>query len=666
MSLFDEVKSRLKITAVPDKKGWYTALCPFHDDRNHPNLRFRETGFRCFACGEKGGIKKLALKLGIQPGERTKMEKQIKDTYDYKDEKGNLLYQVVRYEPKDFKQRRPDGNGGWIWNLNGVRRVLYRLPELVSSPKEEVVFIDEGEKDVKAVVTLGLIATCNSEGAGKFTAEMKDPLKDRNVVIIAHKDEPGRLHANKVAVLLNGFAASVKIIEMPGEKVKDAADWIAVGGKKENLLEMIKPTPVWKQPNLQELLDDISKFLKRFVVLTDEKADAGALWVVHTHTFEIAEATPYLSITSPEKRSGKTRLLEAFDLLVRRSWFTGRVTAAVLARKVDAECPTLLLDESDAAFKGDKEYSETLRALLNTGYRKGGKSSICVGQGASITYKDLSTFCPKAIAGIGKLPDTVADRSIPIVLKRRAPGEHVDRFRRRSVDKEAEPIRQRIMAWAADCHLPEGIDAVPDFLDDRAADCWEPLFVIADVAGGNWPEKARHAALILMNGQNRQDMSFGVRLLADIRRVYLENTDKLPSESLVHLLTALEDAPWSDLKGSPLNPRSLASILKPYEIYPHVIRVEGGTPRGYEKSDFLDAWERYLPPLGADSSATTATLASTQLQPLIRNTESGPEYDVADESHVRATLDVAVVADKNAKSTEQAKINENGQWELKL
>jgi ribosomal protein L34E len=119
---------------------------------------------------------------------------------------------------------------------------------------------------------------------------------------------------------------------------------------------------------------------------------------------------------------------------VAKPWLTGRVTPAVLARKVHGERPTLLLDETDATFAGDPEFGQVLRGLLNSGYRRGGKSSVCVGQGANISYVDLDTFAPKALAGLGELPDTVASRSIRIVLKRKAPSENVERFRRREAN----------------------------------------------------------------------------------------------------------------------------------------------------------------------------------------------------------------------------------------
>lgn len=145
---------------------------------------------------------------------------------------------------------------------------------------------------------------------------------------------------------------------------------------------------------LGEVLEALARFIRRYVVVSEPQTVALALWIAHTHAFSAAEATPYISITSAEKESGKTRALEVTELVVARPWLTGRVTAAVLSRKVDAETPTLLLDESDAAFNGEKEYAEALRGILNTGHRRGGNSTVCVSQGGSISYKDFSTFCP--------------------------------------------------------------------------------------------------------------------------------------------------------------------------------------------------------------------------------------------------------------------------------
>ncbi len=266
----------------------------------------------------------------------------------------------------------------------------------------------------------------------------------------------------------------------------------------------------------EQLLAELAAFARTYVVLSEAQGVAVALWIVHTHAFDAADATPYLSVTSAEKESGKTRLLETLELLAARPWLTGRVTAAVLARKVDAEKPTLLLDESDASFNGEKEYAETLRGMLNTGHRRGGRSSLCVGQGADITYADLSTFCPKAIAGIGDLPDTVASRSIAIRLKRKALDERVERFRRREAEEVAEPLFRWLASWS-EHHVDELASARPELpeaqLSDRACDCWEPLFGIADLAGGDWPQRARAAAVEMAARGREKSTSLGVQWL---------------------------------------------------------------------------------------------------------------------------------------------------------
>jgi hypothetical protein len=278
-------------------------------------------------------------------------------------------------------------------------------------------------------------------------------------------------------------------------------------------------------------------------------------------------------------------------LLVARPWLTGRVTAAVLARKVDAARPTLLLDESDAAFKGEKEYAEALRGLLNTGHRRGGKSTVCVGQGSELSYKDFSTFCAKAIAGIGKLPDTVADRSLPIRLERRAPDETAERFRRRDVEVDALVLRLALERIPELCPvLDEARADLPAELDDRAQDSAEPLLAIADLAGGDWPGRARRALVELHGGREIDDESSGVRLLSDVRTVF--DGERLSTEVLLDRLRALDEAPWGDWYGKPLSARSLAKMLRPYGVSPH----SDGTSRGYRREAFEGAWARYLPP----------------------------------------------------------------------
>lgn len=386
------------------------------------------------------------------------------------------------------------------------------------------------------------------------------------------------------------------------------------------------------------LLDDVRAFIQRFVILSEAAARVAALWIVHTHTFDAADCTPYLSVTSPEKRSGKTRLIEVTETIVANPWYTGRVTAAVLYRKIDAEAPTLLLDESDAAFSGSEEYSEALRGILNTGHRRGGKATCCVGQGVTISYQDFSTFSPKLIAGIGKLPDTVADRSIPFRLKRKARHEKVERFRLRNVRPEAERLREKLEAWGAQ-NIEKLRDARPEFpeaLSDRQRDGAEALLAIADLAGGDWPEAARRALVSLCCDAQATDDSIGVRLLADIKLLFASSeTDKIFSKDICQGLAEIETSPWAEWSNDKaISPGKLARLLSSYSITPGTVRIGPSTAKGYLLEDFSDAWARYLPKDGISPDAADCDFQNvTTLQ---RSPDAGSEHfqNVTEENHV--------------------------------
>jgi putative DNA primase/helicase len=164
--------------------------------------------------------------------------------YPYRDESGALIFQTVRLDPKDFRQRKPKEGGGWDWKTKDCRKVLYRLPELIAAPATEFVFVCEGEKDCDNAAAKGLVATCNVGGAGKWRNEYNEHLRGRHVVVLADKDKAGRDHAEKVATALQLVALDVKVIELPGDGVKDISDWLAAGGTKEQLLEIVAAAPV--------------------------------------------------------------------------------------------------------------------------------------------------------------------------------------------------------------------------------------------------------------------------------------------------------------------------------------------------------------------------------------------------------------------------------------
>jgi hypothetical protein len=343
-----------------------------------------------------------------------------------------------------------------------------------------------------------------------------------------------------------------------------------------------------------ELLDDVCAFIRRYVVLTDEQATAVTLWVLHAHVVDALGITPYLSITSAEKQSGKTHLLEMLELLVANPWLTGSVSAATLARKVQQQ-PTLLLDESDAAFKADNEYAETLRGVLNSGFKASGVYSRCVGaSGTSLKVEDFSTFCAKAIAGIGSLPDTVADRSIQIRMQRKTTGEKVARKRERTIRLESEPLQERIATWAGTYHdvLAE-LDLAPlEDISDRQADIWEPLLGIAHLAGEAWFIRATSAARHL---QADSDDSIGVRLLSDLRDAFDQHGEKLFSEIAVDFLNSIETSPWAEWRGKGLTKNGLANLVKRYDVRPHTIRVGDESLKGYTRDRFDPLFARYLP-----------------------------------------------------------------------
>ena len=222
---------------------------------------------------------------------------------------------------------------------------------------------------------------------------------------------------------------------------------------------------------------------------------------------------------------------------------------------------------------------------------------------------DYDVFSPKIFAGIGnRLPDTVQDRSIPIEMRRRAPNEQCERFSFRKSPAFLTPIHDELDVWASGA-IPVLMDAEPDLpeeLSDRSADVWEPLLAIADLAGGDWPDRARAAARILSAGEHGNRLSLGVMALRDIKFVFeSKGTDVLATADLVKELLAMDESPWGDMwGGKELDNRSLAKILTAYDIKPKSVRLgDGSIPRGYQKGWFVDAWSRYLQ---TDATATTS------------------------------------------------------------
>lgn len=240
----------------------YMARCQFHDDRS-PSMRValsdRGWGYFCYGCGARGNVIRFVqetrrlsfldacrvLTMGnvpravnaLAPSTRGEQPKPAKDgtrariaaTYDYFDETGVLLYQVIRLEPKSFRQRQPRPEGGWRWDMQGVRRVLYRLPELLAAPRDRTVLVVEGEKDADLLASINRIVTTNVGGAGKWRPEYSEAMRGRRVCILPDNDEPGFEHAEQVRAALVGIAESVVVKALPGLPPKgDVSDYIAM------------------------------------------------------------------------------------------------------------------------------------------------------------------------------------------------------------------------------------------------------------------------------------------------------------------------------------------------------------------------------------------------------------------------------------------------------
>lgn len=363
-------------------------------------------------------------------------------------------------------------------------------------------------------------------------------------------------------------------------------------------------------------LDAVRNYLCKYVAYPSEHAAiAHALWIVHAHLMDEWDSTPRIAFLSPEPGSGKSRALEVSELLVPTAVNAVNVSVAYLFRRVGDEMgrPTILYDEVDTVFTARGE-NEDIRALINAGHRRHSVVGRCVVHGKRIETEDTPAYCAIALAGLGDLPDTILTRSVVVRMRRRAPNEHVSPYRRRDAESEAAALYAHIAKW---CDGLRGVigNARPHFpagVADRDADVWEAPLAVADAAGGAWPVAARAAAVAMVAQAKESTPSLGVRLLGDVRTAF-EERDRMSTAVLLEKLKAFEEAPWSDLRGKPLDARALARILKPYGIASKTVREGDVTAKGYERADFADAWARYLSlfAIGGVTSVTPDTLART-------------------------------------------------------
>jgi putative DNA primase/helicase len=363
---------------------------------------------------------------------------------------------------------------------------------------------------------------------------------------------------------------------------------------------MFHPVEPWPDPvDGAALLGELVSTVHRFIVCDHHIEIAAALWCVFTWLVDHVQVAPLLVITAPEKRCGKSQLLNLVGRLCRRPLIASNISPSAVFRVIQAQAPTLLIDEAETFMREN----EALRGIINSGHTR--QSAYVIRTvGDEHEAQQFSTFGPKAIASIGKLPETVMDRAIVLSLRRKLSIEPVERLR------HAEPelfdqLTCKLARFAVDAGPAIGRvqPALPDELNDRAQDNWEPLLAIADYVDEDWPDVARRAALKL-SGADQDAVSISTELLADIQRIFrFKKVNRLSTAELLQALVGDELRPWATYgHGKPMAARQLAKRLGEYGIKPQTIRVGDGTAKGFMLDKFTEVFARYLPPLSVRST----------------------------------------------------------------
>jgi hypothetical protein len=379
-------------------------------------------------------------------------------------------------------------------------------------------------------------------------------------------------------------------------------------------------------PEGDELVKHIEITIRKYVVLPERAYLPVAIWIIATHTSESFESFPYIALLSAAKRSGKTRTEEVLETMVRRPWRGAAPSPAALYRMLET-APTLLCDEIESLNgKNKSETAQILLAVLNVGHRKGATIPRC--EPPTWEVKQFVVYGPKVFAAIRRLPDTLVDRSIVLHMKRRTKKDKVTRFRQVRATAEAKPLHDDcvrfVKARTAEIEkaYQQELDSDLDFLNDRDADLWAPLFAMCRVVVPERRQELERCALALsqVKAGDDADESYALTLLADIRTVWprrgapppdpppntpepedkREREDKCETVELLKSLKNLEESPWLEEQ---LTARKLARMLRPFEVEPRNIQIEERRPKGYLWAHFQDAFSRYLEELPPAATA---------------------------------------------------------------
>ena len=418
--------------------------------------------------------------------------------------------------------------------------------------------------------------------------------------------------------------------------------------KPSSLFPEIEPYPDPVDP--AQLLNEIAMTIKRLIILNEQQADAVTLWVALTYLVDVVDICPILIIDAPERACAKTLLQNLVASLSYRPLAAANASASAIFRAVEDHSVSLFIDEADTFFKKNPE----LHGLVNAGYKKGGGVLRSEPKGDGFEPRLFSVYGAKSLAGIAlerHLPDSTRSRGIVVNMRRKLPGETVERMR------HVEPelfgmLASKLVRFANDyCgQVRLARPALPDELSDRSQDNWEPLLAIAACAGPDWEKRAWDAALKLSES-SESSAATGNELLADIQFIFeKKRLTKIRTVDLIASLIEDEELAWATYnRGKPLTPRQLAKQLNVYGISPKTVRHGPDTPKGYDLEQFRDAFARYLP--------------SPEKLPQLRNAETPPKVSPPLAATIPTPQSVAVLSAPKSLASEVSNEERERHWQ---
>ncbi|WP_239656316.1 DUF3631 domain-containing protein [Mycobacterium riyadhense] len=564
---------------VIDRGDAAHAQCPAHDD-GRPSLSLRRIDgsvlVYCHAGCQIGDVL-AALSLDM----RDLYDDRAGQTYAYGDGR-----KVRRTADKKFWQ-----------SANTKGRSLFHAERIGAATTVHVV---EGEKDVLAVESVGGTAVCSAMGAGKAHLFDWSPLRGREVIIVADRDEPGRKHARDVADIVRGIAASVRIVEAAAGK--DAADHIAAGKTLDDLVDVTPPEP--GAVDGAALLDELRRWYETYIRVTaDDDLSTLAVWTVHTHLVEELYTSPRLVVDSTMPGAGKTTVLDHLSRLCHRPLQAASLSSpALLPRLLDQEMRTILLDEVHRSLRPDRPGVDDILAVINTGYRVGATRPVLIPtKGGGWDTREMPTYAPVAMAGNApNLPDDTVSRQIRILLMPDLDGT-VDDSDWEHIEGDAMELRDRLAAWAdqvRDQVRGMAVD-LPAGCVGRAKERWRPLARVASAAGGHWPQTVDRIIRADLDYESAERdaglrrLPPGMVLLCDLHAVWPDHDDLVPTRDLVGRLITHNTEYWGDRSGygKALTETRLGKLLSQASQVTSV-RPGGRGPRGYLRAQLTPVWSR--------------------------------------------------------------------------